>query len=232
MTATEAQDTIDLAITGMTCAACVSRVEKVLARVPGVAAASVNLATERAHVAGLHPDLAALIKAVEKAGFQAAEIQPQAPPVDHTVGDAVAAGAINTDGHLVIETTAVGAETMLARIVRLVEDAQASKAPIQRLADKVSAVFVPVVLAVALATLTGWLLAGATASAAILNAVSVLVIACPCALGLATPTAIMVGTGMAARRGILIRDAEALERAQAVDASIRWPRRCAPRHRA
>ncbi|WP_204848357.1 heavy metal translocating P-type ATPase [Rhodopila globiformis] len=408
MTATEAQDTIDLAITGMTCAACVSRVEKVLARVPGVAAASVNLATERAHVAGLHPDLAALIKAVEKAGFQAAEIQPQAPPVDHaaqdrrdlihlvaaaalsaplllgmavpalmlpaaaqfalasivqfwlgarfykagwnaaralsgnmdllvalgttaawglstwlwlaghphdlyfesaallitfvlfgkwleararrstataitalmklrpdtarlrrdgaettvpvealrhgdlvvvrpgeripvdgrirqgsgaidasmltgeslpvdhTVGDAVAAGAINTDGHLVIETTAVGAETMLARIVRLVEDAQASKAPIQRLADKVSAVFVPVVLAVALATLTGWLLAGATASAAILNAVSVLVIACPCALGLATPTAIMVGTGMAARRGILIRDAEALERAQAV----------------
>jgi P-type Cu+ transporter len=385
MTATtEAPDTIDLAIAGMTCAACVSRVEKVLSRVPGVATASVNLATERAHVTGLHPDLSALIKAVEKAGFQAAEIRPQAPPtdhaaqdrrdlihliaaavlsaplllgmtipalmlpaaaqfalativqfwlgarfykagwnaaralsgnmdllvalgttaawglsawlwlasghapsghvpsghapsghapsghahglyfesaallitfvlfgkwleararrstataitalmklrpdtarlrcngaettvpvsalrhgdrvvvrpgeripmdgriregsaaidaamltgeslpVDHTIGDSVAAGAINTDGHLVIEATAIGAETMLARIVRLVEDAQASKAPIQRLADKVSAVFVPVVLAIALATLAGWMLAGATAAAAILNAV-------------------------------------------------------------
>jgi P-type Cu+ transporter len=100
--------------------------------------------------------------------------------------------------------------------LRLVEDAQASKAPIQRLADRVSAVFVPVVLAIALVTLAGWLIAGATPSTAILNAVSVLVIACPCALGLATPTAIMVGTGMAARRGILIRDAAALERAHAV----------------
>jgi Cu+-exporting ATPase len=105
---------------------------------------------------------------------------------------------------------------MLARIVRLVQDAQASKAPIQRLADKVSAVFVPVVIGIATATLAAWLLAGAGANTAILNAVSVLVIACPCALGLATPTAIMVGTGMAARRGILIRDAEALERAHAV----------------
>ncbi len=137
-------------------------------------------------------------------------------PADHTVGDRVAAGAVNTDGFLVIETTAIGAETMLARIVRLVEDAQASKAPIQRLADRVSAVFVPVVLVIALATLGGWLVAGATSSVAILNAVSVLVIACPCALGLATPTAIMAGTGMAARRGILIRDAAALERAHAV----------------
>jgi Cu+-exporting ATPase len=400
---------IDLAITGMTCASCVSRVEKVLSRVPGVTGASVNLATERAQVTGAPPDLAALIKAVEKAGYGAVEVRPEAPPtdhkpqdrrdlihlaaaavltvpllagmvvpalmlpawaqfalasvvqfwfgarfyragwnavralsgnmdllvalgtsaawglstwvwlrtgqadalyfessallitfvlagkaleararratvaalnalmrlrpdtarvrrdgmeadvpiaavrhgdlvavrpgeripvdgriregsaaidasmltgeslpVDHTVGDTVAAGAINTDGHLVIETTAIGAETMLARIVRLVEDAQASKAPIQRLADRVSAVFVPVVLAIALATLGGWLIAGATPSVAILNAVSVLVIACPCALGLATPTAIMAGTGMAARRGILIRDAAALERAHAV----------------
>jgi Cu+-exporting ATPase len=401
--------TIDLAITGMTCASCVSRVEKVLARVPGVETAAVNLATERARVVANHPDLPALIKAVEKAGYGAAAIKPEAPPastkpqdrtdlihlvaaavlsaplllgmaipalmlpaaaqfalgsviqfwlgarfykagwaaarafsgnmdllvalgttaawglstwiwlatghahglyfesaallitfvlfgkwleakakrstvtaitalmklrpatarlltgttetetpiaairhsdlivcrpgeripvdgritqgsgaidasmltgeplpVDHTVGDSVAAGSINTDGHLVIETTAIGAETMLARIVRLVEDAQASKAPIQRLADKASAVFVPVVIAIAATTLAAWLLAGATPSAAILNAVSVLVIACPCALGLATPTAIMVGTGMAARRGILIRDAEALERARAV----------------
>jgi Cu+-exporting ATPase len=402
--------TIDLAITGMTCASCVSRVEKVLTRVPGVQAAAVNLATERARVTASHPDLQALIAAIQKAGFAAAEIRPEAPPTastkpqdrtdlihliaaavlstplllgmaipalmlpaaaqfvlativqfwlgarfykagwaaaralsgnmdllvalgttaawglstrvwlatghahglyfesaallitfvlfgkwleakakrstltalaaltklrpatarllkngaeaetpiaavrhgdlvvvrpgeripvdgriakgsgaidasmltgeslpaDHTVGDSVAAGSINTDGHLVIETTAIGAETMLARIVRLVQDAQASKAPIQRLADRVSAVFVPVVIGVALATLAAWLLAGAGANTAILNAVSVLVIACPCALGLATPTAIMVGTGMAARRGILIRDAEALERACAV----------------
>jgi Cu+-exporting ATPase len=402
-------ETIDLAITGMTCAACVNRVEKVLARVPNVTAASVNLATERAHVTGAHPDLASLIKAVEKAGYGAAEIQPEAPPEDHAAqdrsdlyhliaaavltapliggmihpalmlpawaqfalasivqfglgarfyragwnavralsgnmdllvalgttaawglstwiwltsghanglyfessallitfvltgkflesqarrstataikalmrlrpdtarvrrdgteteipiaavrhgdlvvvrpgeripvdgrikqgnaaidasmltgeslpadhapGDTVAAGAIDTDGHLIIETTAIGTETMLGRIVRLVSDAQASKAPIQRLADRVSAIFVPVVLLIALATLTAWLLTGATPATAILNAVSVLVIACPCALGLATPTAIMVGTGIAARRGILIRDAAALERAHAV----------------
>lgn len=150
------------------------------------------------------------------AAIDASMLTGESLPVDHTVGDSVAAGSIDTDGLLLIETTAIGAETMLARIVRLVEDAQASKAPVQRLADRVSAVFVPVVLAIALATLIGWLAAGATASAAILNAVSVLVIACPCALGLATPTAIMVGTGMAARRGILIRDAAALERAHAV----------------
>nr|WP_294557272.1 heavy metal translocating P-type ATPase [uncultured Rhodopila sp.] len=410
MPAASPTQTIDLAITGMTCASCVSRVEKVLARVPGVQAAAVNLATERARVTAHHPDLQALIAAIQKAGFTAAEIRPEAPPTagtkpqdkkdlihliaaavlsapllpgmaapalmlpaaaqfalatiiqfwlgarfykagwaaaralsgnmdllvalgttaawglstwtwlatghahglyfesaallitfvlfgkwleakakrstlnalaaliklrpatarllnkntetetpiaairhgdlivvrpgeripvdgriakgsgaidasmltgeslptDHTVGDSVAAGAINADGHLVIETTAIGAETMLARIVRLVQDAQASKAPIQRLADKTSAVFVPVVIGIALATLAAWLLAGAGADTAILNAVSVLVIACPCALGLATPTAIMVGTGMAARRGILIRDAEALERACAV----------------
>ncbi|MFO1023963.1 MAG: heavy metal translocating P-type ATPase [Acetobacteraceae bacterium] len=399
----------DLSISGMTCAACVSRVEKVLARVPGVTQATVNLATERAHVVGAEHEVAALIKAVEKAGFGASEVKPQAPPVDHaaqdrrdlihlivaavltaplllgmivpalmlpgwtqailgsivqfwlglrfykagwhaaralsgnmdllvalgttaawglsmalwlrgghthglyfesaavlisfvlfgkwletrarrstataitalmklrpdtarvrrdgaeiavpvesvrlgdfvvvrpgeripvdgritegsgaidasmltgeslpvdrTIGDTVAAGSINTDGHLVLATSAVGAETMLARIVRLVEDAQTSKAPVQRLADRVSAIFVPVVLVIAAATLAGWLFAGAGAATAVLNAVAVLVIACPCALGLATPTAIMVGTGMAARHGILIRDAEALERAQAV----------------
>lgn len=409
MSAIDDPETVDLAVTGMTCAACVSRVEKVLARVPGVTGASVNLATERAHITGDHPDLAALVRAVEKAGFGASEVRPQAPQpdgtqqdhhdlvhlvaaivlsaplllgmalpalmlpgwgqlvlasavqfwlgarfyragwnaarsmsgnmdllvalgtsaawglstwiwlrtghahglyfeasallitfvlfgkwlesrarrgtaaaihalmrlrpdtarvrrggaevtlaiadvrpgdlvvvrtgeripvdgciregraaidasiltgesvaVDHTVGDTVPAGASNTDGHLVIETTAVGAETMLGRIVRLVENAQASKAPIQRMADRVSAVFVPVVLAIALVTLTGWLIAGASLATALMTAVSVLVIACPCALGLATPTAIMVGTGMAARRGILIRDAVALERAHAV----------------
>lgn len=117
-----------------------------------------------------------------------------------------------------IETTALGAETVLATIIRLVEDAQAAKAPIQKLVDKVSRVFVPTVLLLALATLLGWLLFGATLQTALLNAVAVLVIACPCALGLATPTAIMAGTGVAARHGILIKDAEALEVAHGVTA--------------
>ncbi len=137
-------------------------------------------------------------------------------PVEKAVGAKVTGGSIGTDGLLVVETTAVGAETTLSRIVRLVEGAQASKAPIQRLVDRVSAIFVPVVLGIALATFTGWWAATGDATAGILNAVAVMVIACPCALGLATPTAIMVGTGAAARHGILIRDAEALERAHAV----------------
>jgi Cu+-exporting ATPase len=131
-------------------------------------------------------------------------------------GDAVTGGAVNGEGLLLVRTTAVGAESALARIVRLVESAQARKAPIQRLVDRVSAVFVPAVLAVALLTLLGWGLAGAGWSVAVINAVSVLVIACPCALGLATPAAIMAGTGVAAQRGILIKDAEALEVAHAV----------------
>ncbi|MDT7952353.1 MAG: heavy metal translocating P-type ATPase [Acetobacteraceae bacterium] len=137
-------------------------------------------------------------------------------PVEKAVGSRATGGSINTDGMLVIATAAVGAETTLARIVRLIEGAQASKAPIQRLVDRVSAVFVPVVLGVALLTFAGWWLASGNPVGALLNAVAVMVIACPCALGLATPTAIMVGTGAAARRGILIRDAEALERAHAV----------------
>jgi Cu+-exporting ATPase len=138
-------------------------------------------------------------------------------PVEKAEGAAVTAGSIDVDGLLVVETTAVGAETMLAKIVRMVEGAQASKAPIQRLVDRVSAVFVPVVLAIAAATFLGWwLVVGAALDDALITAVSVLVIACPCALGLATPTAIMVGTGAAARSGILIKDAEALERAHAV----------------
>jgi Cu+-exporting ATPase len=115
-----------------------------------------------------------------------------------------------------VGTRAIGAETVLARIVRLVESAQAGKAPVQRLVDRVSAVFVPVVIGLALLTFGGWMMAGAGVEAALLNAVAVLVIACPCALGLATPTAIMVGTGVAARLGILIKDAEALEIAHRV----------------
>ncbi len=139
-------------------------------------------------------------------------------PVPKAPGARVTGGSINLDGLLAVETTAVGLETTLARIVRLVEGAQASKAPIQRMVDRVSAVFVPVVLVVALATLAGWWLATGDVEHAIVTAVSVLVIACPCALGLATPTAIMVGTGAAARRGILIKDAEALEAAHAITA--------------
>ena len=136
--------------------------------------------------------------------------QPKQP------GDRVTAGAINGEGRLLIETTALGGETVLSRIIRLVEEAQAAKAPIQKLVDKVSQIFVPSVLLIALATLSGWLLYGASMETALLNAVAVLVIACPCALGLATPTAIMAGTGVAARHGILIKDAEALEVAHAV----------------
>ena len=137
-------------------------------------------------------------------------------PVVKVPGDRVTGGSINAEGVLVVETQAVGAETTLARIIRLVENAQAAKAPIQRVVDKVSAVFVPVVLVIALLTLLGWGLVSGDWTLATLNAVAVLVIACPCALGLATPTAIMAGTGIAARHGILIKDAEALEVAHAV----------------
>ncbi|WP_107314291.1 heavy metal translocating P-type ATPase, partial [Burkholderia metallica] len=135
-------------------------------------------------------------------------------PVPKDDGDPVTAGSINGEGALVVETTAIGAETTLARIIRLVESAQAEKAPIQRLVDRVSEVFVPAILGIAALTLVGWLIAGAGAETAILNAVAVLVIACPCALGLATPAAIMAGTGVAARHGVLIKDAQALELAQ------------------
>ncbi|MDY0022604.1 heavy metal translocating P-type ATPase [Arenimonas caeni] len=132
-------------------------------------------------------------------------------PVAKEAGDRVTGGAVNAEGRLVVRTTAVGAESVLARIIRLVEDAQAKKAPIQRIVDRVSAVFVPVVVLIALATLFGWGLGSGDWTGATLNAVAVLVIACPCALGLATPTAIMAGTGVAARAGILIKDVEALE---------------------
>ncbi len=137
-------------------------------------------------------------------------------PVPKHAGDRVTGGAVNGDGRVAVRTVAVGAESALARIVRMVEDAQAGKAPIQALVDQVSAVFVPVVVALALATLLGWGFVGGDWSVAILNAVAVLVIACPCALGLATPTAVMAGTGVAARAGILIKDAGALELAHRV----------------
>ena len=137
-------------------------------------------------------------------------------PVAKGVGDAVTGGSVNGEGLLLVRTTAVGTETTLARIIRMVESAQAAKAPIQRIVDQVSAVFVPVVLGLALLTLLGWAGVNGDWEQALINAVSVLVIACPCALGLATPTAIMAGTGVAARHGILIKDAQALEIAHAV----------------
>ena len=147
-------------------------------------------------------------------------ISGESLPVPKQPGDKVTGGAINGEGRLLVRTQALGAETVLARIIRLVEDAQAAKAPIQKLVDKVSQVFVPVVLLLALATLIGWWLYGAPMETALINAVAVLVIACPCALGLATPTAIMAGTGVAARYGILIKDAEALERAHEVSVVV------------
>lgn len=137
-------------------------------------------------------------------------------PMAKQPGDDVSGGAINGDGLLLVETTAIGAETVLTRIIRMVEQAQAAKAPIQRLVDQISAVFVPVVLMLALITLAGWGLIAGDWEQALLNAAAVLVIACPCALGLATPTAIMAGTGVAARHGMLIKDAEALETAHRI----------------
>ncbi|WP_457352066.1 heavy metal translocating P-type ATPase [Roseateles sp. P5_D6] len=137
-------------------------------------------------------------------------------PVAKSPGERVTGGAINAEGALTVRTTAIGAETTLARIIRMVESAQAAKAPIQRIVDRVSAVFVPVVLALAALTFAGWLMHSGNAEQALVNAVAVLVIACPCALGLATPTTLMAGTGVAARQGILIKDAEALELAHAV----------------
>jgi Cu+-exporting ATPase len=137
-------------------------------------------------------------------------------PVAKGPGSRVTGGAVNGEGRFLARTVAVGAESTLARIIRNVESAQAAKAPIQRLVDRVSEVFVPVIVGIALVTLVAWGLATGNWEQAILNAVAVLVIACPCALGLATPTAIMAGTGVAARHGILIKDAEALETAHRI----------------
>ncbi|WP_094783089.1 heavy metal translocating P-type ATPase [Paraburkholderia ribeironis] len=139
-------------------------------------------------------------------------------PVAKAVGDKVTGGSVNEEGLLKVRTAAIGAETTLARIIRMVESAQAAKAPIQRIVDRVSAIFVPVVLGIALLTFVGGVLYSGNWEQALISAVAVLVIACPCALGLATPTAIMAGTGVAARQGILIKDAEALEVAHSVTA--------------
>ena len=138
-------------------------------------------------------------------------------PVPKEPGGKLTGGSINGDGRVVMQVRAVGSETVLSHIIRLVEDAQAAKAPIQRLVDQVSAVFVPVVLVIALVTLLAWWLTGHSFEQSLIYCVAVLVIACPCALGLATPAAIMAGTGVAAKYGILIKDAQALELAHKVD---------------
>ncbi len=141
-------------------------------------------------------------------------------PVHKRAGDMVTGGGVNTTGLLQVRATQVGKNSTLSRIIRMVEGAQATKAPVQRLVDRVSAIFVPAVVVAAAATFAGWALSGSGIEPALVAAVSVLVIACPCALGLATPTAIMIGTGAAARAGILIKDAQALETTHRVDTVI------------
>ncbi|MGH3957988.1 heavy metal translocating P-type ATPase [Mycobacterium sp.] len=141
-------------------------------------------------------------------------------PVEKTVGDHVAGATVNTDGLLTVRATAVGADTALAQIVRLVEQAQGGKAPVQRMADRVSAVFVPAVLGVAVITFAGWALLAANPVAGMTAAVAVLIVACPCALGLATPTAIMVGTGRGADMGILVKGGEVLEASKKIDTVV------------
>ena len=141
-------------------------------------------------------------------------------PVDKEVGDEVIGATVNADGRLVVEARRVGADTALAQIVRMVDEAQGSSAPVQRLADQVAAVFVPAVLAIALVTLVGWFVTGHAAEDAFTAAVAVLIIACPCALGLATPTAIMVGTGRGAQLGVLIKGGEVLERSRQIDTVV------------
>jgi Cu+-exporting ATPase len=141
-------------------------------------------------------------------------------PVEVGPGDEVIGATVNGHGHLVVEATRVGADTALAQIVRLVAEAQGSRAAVQRLVDRVSSVFVPVVLAIATATVAGWLLTGHAASDAFTAAVAVLIIACPCALGLATPTAIMVGTGRGAQLGVIIKGGEVLETTRGIDVAV------------
>ena len=141
-------------------------------------------------------------------------------PVDATPGDAVTGATVNTWGSLLVRATRVGSDTTLAQIGRMVAEAQAGKAPVQRLADQISGVFVPIVILVSLLTLAGWLLAGGSVQAAFTAAVAVLVVACPCALGLATPTAILVGSGRASQLGILIKNAEILEQTRSIDTML------------
>ncbi|MEA2058361.1 MAG: heavy metal translocating P-type ATPase, partial [Actinomycetota bacterium] len=144
----------------------------------------------------------------------------ESAPVDKTIGDDVFGATINQQGRLEIEVTRLGGDTALSQIVRLVEDAQATKAPVQRLADRVSAVFVPIVIAIAVTVFLVWFAIDGDTATALRNAVAVLIIACPCAMGLATPTAIMVGSGRGAELGVLFKNAEVFEWAKAVDVVV------------
>jgi Cu+-exporting ATPase len=160
---------------------------------------------------------------IVREGFSAVDrslLTGESVPVEVAPGHAVTGATLNAGGRLVVEATRVGADTALARIARLVEEAQSGKAAAQRLADRIAAVFVPVVIGVALVTLVAWLVTGAAADVAFANAVAVLIIACPCALGLATPMALLVGTGRGAQLGILIRGPEVLESARRIDTVV------------
>ena len=150
----------------------------------------------------------------------ASMVTGESMPVEVAPGDPVVGATVNAGGRLVVRATRVGEDTQLAQMARLVEDAQSGKAKVQRLADRISGVFVPIVLLLALGTLAGWLLTGASASMAFTAAVAVLIIACPCALGLATPTALLVGTGRGAQLGILIKGPEVLESTRTVDTVV------------
>ncbi len=185
----------------------------------------------RVPAAGLRPGDRFLVRPGERiatdgvveAGSSAVDaslLTGESMPVEVGPGDAVTGATINAGGRLEVRATRVGSDTALSRIARLVTEAQSGKAPAQRLADRVSAVFVPVVIALAVATLVAWLAAGGGAAAAFTAAVSVLIIACPCALGLATPTALLVGTGRGAQLGILIRGPEVLESTRRIDTVV------------
>ncbi|MDQ7878420.1 heavy metal translocating P-type ATPase [Microbacterium sp. QXD-8] len=150
----------------------------------------------------------------------ASMVTGESVPVEVAPGDGVVGATVNVGGHLVVRATRVGDDTQLAQMARLVEEAQSGKAQVQRLADRISGIFVPIVLLIALATLVGWLLTGASASMAFTAAVAVLIIACPCALGLATPTALLVGTGRGAQLGILIKGPEVLESTRTIDTVV------------
>jgi heavy metal translocating P-type ATPase len=152
--------------------------------------------------------------------FDESMLSGESKPVDKAPGDEVFGATINQHGMIVVEATRVGSDTALAQIVRLVEDAQTSKAPIQRLADRISGIFVPAVLLIALGTLIAWLLVDGDVPKAVQTAIAVLIIACPCSLGLATPTAIMVGSGRGAELGILFKNAEIFEQTRAVTAVV------------
>ena len=155
-----------------------------------------------------------------RSAIDASLLTGESVPVEVGPGDGVAGATVNAGGRIIVRATRVGADTALAQIARLVEAAQTGKAPVQRLADRISAVFVPVVIVIALGTLAAWLASGASSTAAFTAAVAVLIIACPCALGLATPTALMVGTGRGAQLGLLIKGPEILESTRRVDTIV------------